>query len=398
MNFKSKLKMKLGLIVLSVGLTLPASAFFGNMMKMGQQMMGGMTQMMDPTQMMMQMCGTGMGQMAGGAMNMMGSMMSMMPMGGNMVQGMSSSAMRQVLSNPQMTLKAISCAQRNQQMVQMMLKTLAGDRGLLHQMGRTMVRDPRIAKAMMDLALRKPQVGDFLLSRIDKVLFNELSYAMILHQGMAYDVAHLAWIHRKRHLKVGSPLIQTLHAWGEVEQEYDGVEFATERFLFAVYSDINAGYLFMKTMAELDETTRDYLLDVIFLGKIKNYFYDRRSGQWSDAEFFNESFRNLYALLYGLNLSLATPVDGELPAQSETGQALMKEMMKYMIDHETKRPTEWGMRFMLSLVAGAQEYRDPQIGNFAQFLMQTMPPKFARGLPKKMPFPVPKPDFERFQR
>ena len=78
------IKLKIIAVLFVSTLALPTHAFFGAMMNMGKQMMGGMNpmKMMNPTQMMMQMCGSGMGQMASGAMNTMGSMMSMLPMGG----------------------------------------------------------------------------------------------------------------------------------------------------------------------------------------------------------------------------------------------------------------------------------------------------------------------------
>ena len=397
---KNNFKFKVVTFLFVSSLTLPAFAFMGAMMNMGRQMMGPMNpmQMMNHSQMMMQMCGTGMGQMAGGAMNMMGSMMSMMPMGGNMMQGMSEGMMKQVLASPQMTLQALDCAHRNQQMVQMMLKTLSGEQRILHQMAQIMVRDPRISSSMMSLALTNPQVGDFLLTRMDGFVYNELSYAMLLQPGLATKVSTLVWQHRKRHLQKGSPMVDLMSRWGKVDEDYDELEYATERFLFSVFSDVRAAYVFMTALAETDEMTKGYLLDVIFLGKVKDYYYDSRTGKKSDAEFFNQSFHNLYAVTFGLNISLATPdKNGELGAKSNEGKALMKEMMKYMINHESKQPTEWGMRLMISLVAGGMIHQDERIGHFAQFLMKTMPPKFANGLPKSLDFPTPKPDFSLFE-
>lgn len=392
----------LAMLIYATGLS-SSFAFFGGMMKgmmgMGQQMMPMMPQnMMNPTQMMMQMCGSGAGQMGAGMMNMGTSMMGMVPFFGGMAKGMknsmSSSMMSQILQNPQQTLQALDCAKRNDEMVTMMLQTINSDQSLIYKMGDSMIENGAIAKSVMELAIQKPRVGRLLLQKIDPIVFRQLTLSLIKHEGMAYDATYMISQHRHEFLRQGSTLMRVFSGWNTYESDDDGVEDCVEKFIYAVFSNIEAANLFMWTLENIDPKEKEYILDVIFMGRLPNHFYDYTNNRWVDGEFKRQSFYNLYTLIFALKdalfkeLKTATPSKEDFP---EEAQKLMQNMMKYMLDKKTMRPTRWGMRFMNVLMAGAQMHRDPDIQAFAGFLIQLMPPRFEEGLPHELPEDAPVP-------
>ena len=378
-----KLKMNCSLCAFLATLFMSTNAypFFGMMRKM----MGGGG--MGPSQMLMQMCGSSMGNMAAGMMNGASNMASMVPiMGGmfnGMKQGMTSQMMSEVLKDPKLTLQALHCAKQNNQVVHMMLETMSKNRRLLHRMGNEMVRNPWVAHSMIELALMKPQVGRFLLHRIDGTLFHMMTYALVYHPSLAQGIVELVWLHRQEVLRKNSPLLRVFTRWGEVENDGDGVEMAVERFVYAIFSDVKAANLFMRCLDEADREVEEYLLDIIFLGKIEKHYYDYQKREWQDSRYDDQSYYNLYAVFYGLRNSLVTEEmkeDPDLSKATKDAAGLMGHMMRYMVDYETKRPTRWGIRLMRALMAGAHMHQDKNIGEFASFLVGIMPGKFEKSM------------------
>ena len=98
---------------------------------------------------------------------------------------------------------------------------------------------------MLDLAKTNPNIGKFLLNKVDPLLFKQLTFALTQHQGMALDMVTLVSMFRENTLAPNSSLLKAVSSWQSLDNDEDGTEIATERVIYSVFRGMNATNFFL---------------------------------------------------------------------------------------------------------------------------------------------------------
>ncbi|MBT3236280.1 MAG: hypothetical protein HN353_10050 [Bdellovibrionales bacterium] len=287
-------------------------------------------------------------------------MMSGMPFFGGGVRRMGSMMASQMLNNPQMAHDMVFCAIRDPQMVGIMMKMLRSSNGLLNQITSLIYRSPTLAEGLIDLALIYRGVAPFLFARLNPSLYHALSYAMSKSPSLTKKMMRLLDQHAEYVLHSGTPFWNIFFYLGHEDSFNDGSEISNERFLQAVFSDIDSAAHFVKIINNrVDKSVRSQLLNFVLLGqRPAEFVYNLHHPK--QAYLFN------YAMIKGMASSVIDLYDhddmpnrnSENPANALLGE-LMIEMVDLDSDADVMQLSNYGKIF-ISALTHAQESGDEE--------------------------------------
>ncbi|MCB0357631.1 MAG: hypothetical protein KDD40_11515, partial [Bdellovibrionales bacterium] len=249
----------------------------------------------DPVKMMLSMCDSPAGSMGASMFNSFGQIWP-----GTTEELIHE--MKRMMYDPRQVVRAIDCASNSLAIFSLMENVIYQDPQLLYFLGAQMVHSPRVARAIVNLAsqplVKNPQMpppyygyhnnyspnrikpkftypgAELLLSVLDPLLFNQLTYAMHSHPQLLLEFLNIIEKNKKQAFafKTGpGSLTYVMMSWGSPEHSYDGSEIGMERFIYLVLANVKAANQFFSILESLDKDTQKRLLDVMFIGRRFSY-------------------------------------------------------------------------------------------------------------------------------
>ncbi|RKZ59296.1 MAG: hypothetical protein DRQ44_13830, partial [Gammaproteobacteria bacterium] len=277
-----------------------------------------------------------------------------------------------LLSNPDLTLDMMVCADYNPSMLSFMLHIMGENPELLYQMsnylgqtGDGTSKGCQLGEILTGMALRHNNLKSYLFAEMDDYVYANLARNMQCQTNTTVQLSQLI-ANNPQELSPGTAFDRTMRRLGTVESDTDGNEVSNERMFQAIFNNIEASNYFLDGVEQLQPDEQFRVLDFVFLGKTMvtdpncNPYYNTCST--TEVIHENQAYLNMYAMLQGFDSGVmssyvfdqaAPPTpDSEFPAN-----ALFGRMAPMLMTPSFDQLSPYGMSFFGTMLTGTYIYQ-----------------------------------------
>ena len=264
-------------------------------------------------------------------------------------------AFDEVLKHTSLTLDFMRCALHNKTIVKMMLRALKYSPGLIDDMGMMARYEPKFNPLFVLLATRSHSVSEYIFNNINPMIYDHLTYDMIENPELTEEFTKLFISGSAYHLTHNKRFVEFLFDFDDPSNNDDAIERATERFIYSVFGNFNAGNMLVDSLSNLDSGPYNILMDLLFFGeqRTSNYSIEK-------AEVLNtQRFYNTYAMVDVLAEKIIPHFDNTVgmdPISSNLANALVAKLMGHLIN--STGLTVYGQSFFQAMISMAQVHHN----------------------------------------
>ena len=276
-----------------------------------------------------------------------------------------------LLSNPDLTLDMMVCADQNPSMLSFMLHVMGENPELLYQlsgyMGQTgdgTSKGCQLGDILTAMALRHNNLKSYLFAEMDDYVYANLARNMQCQTDTTVQLSELI-SRNPQELKPDTAFDRTMRHIHTVESDTDGTEVSTERMFQAIFNNIDAANFFLDAVDQLEPDEQFRILDFVFLGKtmVADPTCNPRYSTCAVTEVIhtNQAYLNMYALLSGFDSGVMSsyvfdPAAPPTPDSEFPANALFGRMAPMLMTPSFDQLSPYGISFFGIMLTGTYIY------------------------------------------
>ena len=277
-----------------------------------------------------------------------------------------------LLSNPDLTLDMMVCADQNPSMLSFMLHIMGENPELLYQlagyMGQTgdgTSKGCQLGDILTTMALRHNNLKSYLFAEMDDYVYANLAKNMQCQSDTTVQLSELI-ARNPQELEPGTPFDRTMRRIHTVESDADGTEVSTERMFQAIFNNVEAANFFLDAVEQLPGLEQQRILDFVFLGKtmVTDPTCNPNYSTCATTEVIhtNQAYLNMYALLSGFDSGVMSsyvfdPAAPPTPDSEFPANALFGRMAPMLMTPSFDQLSPYGISFFGAMLTGTYIYQ-----------------------------------------